>query len=188
MRVIETKLKGVLIIEPDIFRDTRGYFMETWNQDRYAQAGLPTKFVQDNLSFSINGVLRGLHFQYPSAQDKLVYVVEGEVFDVAVDIRLGSPTFAQWVGLTLSGENGRQLFIPKDFAHGFCVTSKTATFAYKCTEFYNQNTERGIIWNDPGIGIEWPIDTPLLSVKDSTYLKLQDIPYDQLPKYGGYKS
>lgn len=185
MNVIETKLPGVMIIEPKVFGDARGYLMETWNQARYAQAGLTTSFVQDNLSFSARGVLRGLHFQNPNAQGKLVYVLQGEVFDVAVDIRVGSPTFGQWVGVSLSSENNRQLYVPGGFAHGFCVISETVLFAYKCTDFYNPKAEGGIIWNDPGIGIDWPITTPNLSEKDGSYPKLKDIPLTQLPKYGG---
>ncbi|MDZ4042083.1 MAG: dTDP-4-dehydrorhamnose 3,5-epimerase [Eubacteriales bacterium] len=185
MKVIETKLPGVLIIEPKVFSDARGFFMETWNQARYAEAGVPAKFVQDNLSFSARGVLRGLHFQHPNDQGKLVYVIQGEVFDVAVDIRVGSPTFGQWVGVTLSNDNKRQLYIPEGFAHGFCVTSDSALFAYKCTDFYNPQAEGGIIWNDPEIGIKWPTSKPLLSEKDSTYPPLKQIPPEHLPRYGG---
>ncbi len=184
MNVLETKLPGVLIIEPDVFGDARGYFMETWQRDRYAQAGLPIHFVQDNLSFSTRGVLRGLHFQNPNSQGKLVFVLQGEVFDVAVDIRAGSPTFGQWVGVTLSSENKRQLYIPEGFAHGFCVTSDTALFAYKCTDFYNPAAEGGIIWNDPDIGIDWPVKRPVLSEKDSVYRRLKNISRERLPRYG----
>ncbi|MEW6063668.1 MAG: dTDP-4-dehydrorhamnose 3,5-epimerase [Bacillota bacterium] len=184
MNVLETKLPGVLIIEPDVFGDARGYFMETWQQARYAQAGLPGNFVQDNLSFSTRGVLRGLHFQNPNEQGKLVFVLQGEVFDVAVDIRTGSPTFGQWVGVTLSSENKCQLYIPEGFAHGFCVISDTAIFAYKCTEFYNPAAEGGIIWNDPDIGIDWPVERPVLSQKDSVYPRLKNISRKRLPRYG----
>ncbi len=185
MNIIETKIPGVLIIEPKVFGDPRGYFMETWNEARYKQVGLPAKFAQDNLSFSARGVLRGLHFQNPNAQGKLVYVPRGEVFDAAVDIRVGSPTFGQWVGVTLSSENFRQLYIPGGFAHGFCVTSETALFAYKCTDFYNPGAEGGIIWNDRDIGIDWPTAALNLSQKDGNYPKLKDIPLAQLPRYGG---
>lgn len=185
MKVYETRLPGMFIIEPGVFGDSRGYFMETWNQASYAQAGLTTSFVQDNLSFSARGVLRGLHFQNPNAQGKLVYVLQGEVFDVAVDIRGGSPTFGQWTGVILSAENHRQLYIPVGFAHGFCVTSETALFAYKCTDFYNPRAEGGIIWNDPDIAINWPVTAPNLSEKDRKYPKLKDIPMHFLPKYGG---
>jgi len=183
MKISETKLPEVLIIEPAVFGDARGFFMETWHQKRCAAVGLPTSFVQDNLSFSRQGTLRGLHFQHPHAQGKLVYVLQGEVFDVAVDIRFGSPTFGQWVGITLSAGNKRQLFIPPGFAHGFCVTSETALFAYKCTDFYNPQAEGGIIWNDPDIGIAWPIDTPVLSEKDRNYPRLKELPPGRLPQY-----
>lgn len=168
-----------------MYGDARGFFMETWHQQRYAAAGLPASFVQDNLSLSKQGTLRGLHFQHPHAQGKLVFVLQGEVFDVAVDIRNGSPTFGQWVGVTLSADNKRQLYIPAGFAHGFCVTSETALFAYKCTDFYQPQAEGGIIWDDPELGIEWPIDTPLLSAKDRTYPRLQELPPERLPQYGG---
>lgn len=185
MKVLETKLSGLLIIEPRLFGDARGYFMETWNQYAYAQVGLTTNFVQDNISFSVQGVLRGLHFQNPNAQGKLVYVLQGEVFDVAVDIRAGSPTFGQWTGIILSAENHRQLYIPAGFAHGFCVTSERALFAYKCTDFYNPGAEGGIIWNDPELAIDWPVTKPILSEKDKNYPILKDIPIERLPRYGG---
>lgn len=183
IKVIDTELPGVLIIEPRVFGDDRGFFLETWNKDRYVEAGITAQFVQDNLSYSSHGVLRGLHFQNPNAQGKLVYVLQGEIFDVALDIRVGSPTFGYWVGTTLSSENKRQLYIPTGFAHGFCVTSETALFAYKCTEFYNQATEGGILWNDPDIAIHWPITEPVLSEKDQQAARLKDIPNDQLPRY-----
>src|SRR5262249_53786244 len=137
MKVIETRLPGVTIVEPSVFGDERGFFMEIWNQKRYREAGLPTNFVQDNLSFSVRGTLRGLHYQNPYSQGKLIYVLVGEVYDVAVDIRVGSPTFSQWTAVMLSIENRRQLFIPEGFAHGFCVTSETALVCYKCTDLYN---------------------------------------------------
>ena len=175
MKITETKLAGVMIMEPKVFGDARGFFMETWSQDRYTKAGLPMCFVQDNLSFSTRGVLRGLHFQHPNPQGKLVYVLQGEVFDVAVDIREDSVTFGQWVSVLLSSDNKRQLYIPGGFAHGFCVTSETALFAYKCTDFYNPQAEKGIIWNDPDIGIEWSVATPILSEKDWAYPRLKDI-------------
>ena len=185
MNVIKTKLPGVLIIEPRVFSDNRGYFMETWNRDLYAKAGVPAEFVQDNISFSTRGALRGLHFQNPNAQGKLVFVLQGEVFDVAVDIRVGSPTFGQWVGVVLSSENKRQLYIPEGFAHGFCVTGDNALFAYKCTDFYNPPAEGGILWNDPEIGIQWPVNKPVLSEKDNAYSTLKEIPTERLPRYGG---
>lgn len=185
MKVLEAKLPGVFIIEPRVFSDNRGYLMETWSQSNYAQMGLTTTFVQDNLSFSTYGVLRGLHFQNPNSQGKLVYVLQGEVFDVAVDIRAGSPTFGQWASVILSAENHRQVYIPQGFAHGFCVLSETALFAYKCTDFYNPGAEGGVMWNDPDIAIDWPVTTPVLSEKDRNYPKLKDIPIDSLPKYVG---
>jgi len=186
MNVIETKLSGVVIIEPKVFGDARGFFMETWHQIRYAKAGLPGIFVQDNLSYSTKGVLRGLHYQKPGAQGKLVYVLQGEVFDVAVDIRVGSPTFGQWVGVTLSSENKRQFYVPEGFAHGFCVTSATALFAYKCTDFYHPEAEGGVIWNDPDIAVQWPIPDPVLSSKDVKHARLKDIPVEKLFPYGKF--
>lgn len=185
MKLSETKLAGVLIIEPAIYGDARGFFMETWSQKRYAKAGLPASFVQDNLSFSVQGTLRGLHFQHPHPQGKLVYVLQGEVFDVAVDIRHGSPTFGQWEGVALSADNKRQLYIPEGFAHGFCVTSETALFAYKCTDLYNPQTEGGIIWNDPDLGIAWPDVVPILSEKDQNYPTLKQLQPRRLPSYRG---
>lgn len=184
MNIIETKIPGVLIVEPPVFGDTRGFFMETWRQERYEQLGIKEKFVQDNLSFSSKGILRGLHYQHPHEQGKLVTVVQGEVFDVAVDIRHGSPAFGQWVGVTLSGDNHRQLWIPPGLAHGFCVLSDTAYFMYKCTDVYTPAAEGGIIWNDPDIGIDWPVQGPVLSAKDQVYPRLRDIPADRLPHYG----
>lgn len=185
MQVIDTPIAGVRIVEPKVFGDTRGFFMETWNQARYAEAGLPERFVQDNLSFSRRGVLRGLHFQNPNGQGKLVYVLQGEVFDVAVDIRLGSPTFGQSVSAVLSSENRRQFYIPPGFAHGFCVTSETALFAYKCTELYDPKAEGSILWNDPALGIDWPIAEPELSAKDTAGIALADFPRERLPVYQG---
>ena len=183
MKVIATEIPEVKIIEPKVFGDSRGFFMETWNQARYAELGLPAAFVQDNMSFSQKGVLRGLHFQNPNSQGKLVYVLQGEVFDVAVDIRVGSPTFGKSVGVTLSSENKRQFYIPAGFAHGFCLTSDTALFAYKCTELYQPKLEYGVSWNDPDLWIKWPIDNPLLSEKDLIYPKLKDIELALLPRY-----
>lgn len=183
MNVTETKLPGVLILEPKAFGDERGFFMETWQQERYEAIGIKEKFLQDNLSFSARGVLRGLHYQHPHSQGKLVSVVQGEVFDVAVDIRVGSPTFGQWVGVNLSGQNHRQLWVPSGFAHGFCVVSDTAYFTYKCTDVYTPQAEGGIIWNDPDIGIEWPTANVLLSDKDKVYCRLKEVSTDRLPKY-----
>ena len=183
MNVIETSLPGVLIVEPKVFGDERGFFMETYNAERYREHGLPGGFFQDNLSYSGRGVLRGLHFQNPNQQGKLVYVLEGEVFDVAVDIRVGSPHFGQWFGTTLSAENKRQLYVPEGFAHGFVVTSETALFVYKCTDRYNSAAEASILYNDPGIGIEWPVDSPSLSDKDAAAPRLADTPRERLPRY-----
>jgi dTDP-4-dehydrorhamnose 3,5-epimerase len=184
MRVRPTELPGVVIIEPRIFGDSRGSFWESWQMARYRDAGLPELFVQDNVSRSVRGVLRGLHFQEPKAQGKLVSVLEGEVFDVAVDIRTGSPTFGKSVTITLSGENRHQAYIPPGFAHGFCVTSESAIFIYKCTELYAPEAERGIVWNDPDLAIRWPIERPTLSEKDARYLRLRDIGTEHLPAYG----
>jgi len=184
MKVKETKLKGVLVLEPDVFSDDRGFFLETWNSGRYGNAGIRGPFVQDNISFSKGGVLRGLHFQYPQSQGKLIQVLSGEVVDIAVDIRKGSPTFGQWVSEELSDANHRQMYIPPGFAHGFCVVSDTAVFSYKCTDYYNPATENGIIWNDPDLNIDWPIKEPILSPKDKEYSRLKDIPADKLPDFG----
>jgi dTDP-4-dehydrorhamnose 3,5-epimerase len=174
-------MDGVLLMEPDVFGDQRGFFMETYQKKRYVELGIDDEFVQDNMTFSTFGTIRGLHFQNPDAQAKLVQVIQGEVFDVAVDIRKGSPTFGQYVGVVLSGENKRQLLIPEGFAHGFCVTSKTALFTYKCSDYYAPRNEHGILWNDPDIGIPWPVDDPILSDKDKQYPCLKDIPMNQLP-------
>ncbi len=183
LKVTATKLPGVMIIEPDVFGDERGFFMETWRQPRYEAAGIREKFVQDNLSFSRRGVLRGLHYQYPHSQGKLVSVVSGEVYDVAVDIRVGSPTFGQWTGVLLSGENHRQFWLPAGLAHGFCVVSDTAYFTYKCTEVYTPAAEGGIRWDDPDIGVAWPLTPDNLSAKDQQYLPLCRVPADRLPKF-----
>lgn len=185
MNIRDTTLPGVLLIEPRVFADARGFFMETWHQARYREYGLPAHFVQDNLSSSTRGTLRGLHFQHPHAQGKLVYVLQGEVFDVAVDLRVGSPTFGRWVGVVLSGDHKNQLYIPEGFAHGFCVLSETALFLYKCTDVYTPQAEGGVLWSDPDLGIDWPIRTPFLSEKDKNYPLLREIPPGRLPQYGG---
>ena len=184
MNIKETKLTGVLILEPKVFTDDRGYFFETWNSTRYEQAGIPGPFVQDNISFSTKGILRGLHFQYPQSQGKLIQVLSGEVEDVVVDIRAGSPTYGQWLSEVLSESNHRQMYVPPGFAHGYCVTSEAALFSYKCTDFYNPATEHGIIWNDPDIGIAWPIAQPVLSTKDAVYPRLKDLRLENLPQFG----
>ena len=185
MRVVPTELPGVVIIEPRIFGDARGFFVETWSQKRYAEAGLPPAFVRDNVSLSARDVVRGLHFQNPVMQGKLVTVLEGEVFDVAVDIRVGSLSFGRWVGVTLSGDNKRQLYVPRGFAHGFCVTSPLALLMYKCTDPYAPEAERGIQWNDPDIGVRWPVDRPVISEKDAKCPRLRDVDRDTLPIYRG---
>ena len=181
MNVVETELPGVVIIEPKVFGDHRGFFMESYSYQRYAEAGITERFVQDNVSFSARGVLRGLHFQNPNPQGKLVHVLQGEVFDVAVDIRVGSPTFGKWTGVTLSADNKRQFYVPPDFAHGFVVTSDTALFAYKCTDYYSPSTDGSVRWDDPGIGIDWPVDTPQLSEKDAAAPLLSEMPEGKLP-------
>ncbi len=166
MKLIPTNLPGVLIIEPRVFRDERGFFLETYHAQRYREAGLDVTFVQDNHSRSMRGTLRGLHWQAERPQGKLVRALVGEVFDVAVDIRLDSPTFGRWVGFALSADNFLQAWIPPGFAHGFCVTSDVAEVEYKCTDFYDPPSECGLIWNDPEVGIEWPIRDPILSPRD----------------------
>ncbi|MGH8559671.1 MAG: dTDP-4-dehydrorhamnose 3,5-epimerase [Methylococcales bacterium] len=183
MEIIETKLPGVLLIKPKYFGDTRGYFMETWNHKKYSERGLNADFVQDNLSFSNNGTLRGLHFQNPVQQGKLVQVLSGEVFDVAVDVRSDSPTFGSWVGLNLSAENHHQLYVPPGFAHGFCVVSDSALFSYKCTQYYSPHCEYNLRWNDPDIAIDWPIENPVLSSKDGTGRCLKDFSKEELPTF-----
>jgi dTDP-4-dehydrorhamnose 3,5-epimerase len=184
MKAIETAIPGVLVIEPRVFGDARGFFLETYRGSAYGELGIPGPLVQDNLSFSRRGVLRGLHCQHPYSQGKLVQVFAGEVFDVAVDIRRGSPTFGRWVGAILSGENKRQLWVPPGFAHGFLVTGETALFAYKCSDYYHPETEFGVRWDDPAIGIEWPLDgPPELSKKDRETALLADIPADRLPGF-----
>ena len=167
MNVSVTPLEGLLILEPSVFGDDRGYFMETWSAERYRDLGIP-EMVQDNLSFSKRGVLRGLHFQNPGAQGKLVQVVHGEVFDVAVDVRKNSPTFGQWFGLVLSSANNLQFWVPEGFAHGFVVTSETALFSYKCSQRYRPDCERSIRWDDPTLSIAWPVHDPVLSSKDAS--------------------
>lgn len=180
MEIKPTKLDGVVIIEPKVFGDQRGFFMETWNAKRYSESGLDFSFVQDNLSYSRRGILRGLHYQNPNTQGKLVSVLEGEVYDVAVDVRAGSKTFGEWVAVTLSAENKRQFYVPPGFAHGFCVTSEMALFVYKCTDFYDPSAEGSILWNDPDLGIDWPVEDPLLSDKDKDAPRLKDVPLERL--------
>ena len=176
MNVVKTKLHDCVIIEPKVFGDERGFFLETFQADRYAElAGIKLPFVQDNHSRSSNAVLRGLHYQKTKPQGKLVRVVRGEVYDVAVDIRQGSPTFGQWEGVILSEENKRQFWVPPGFAHGFLVLSDTADFEYKCTEYYDASDEGSVLWNDPNLDIPWPIVTPILSDKDASADRLADL-------------
>ncbi len=182
MKVIETRLPGVLVFEPKVYGDARGFFMETWSQQRYREAGIRHKFVQDNVSESCKGTLRGLHFQHPKGQGKLVQVYTGAVFDVAVDIRKGSSTFGSWFGIELNGEKHNQMYVPPGFAHGFYVLSDTAMFSYKCTDLYSPATEGSILWNDSEISVAWPLDgVPLLSDKDAASMPLGQIPLDRLP-------
>ncbi len=169
MDITPTSVKDVLIIKPRVFTDQRGFFMETWQENRYRDIGLNSPFVQDNLSFSQKGTLRGLHFQIRHPQSKLVQVISGEIFDVAVDIRPGSPTFGKWAGVYLSGQTPTQLFVPEGFAHGFCVLSETAYFLYKCSDFYTPNDEGGILWSDPDLAIDWPIRDPVVSDRDRNH-------------------
>lgn len=184
MKLIETGIPGLVIVNPVVHGDSRGFFMESWNAGRYAACGLPDRFVQSNISRSAAGVIRGLHYQHPGAQGKLVSVLEGRAFDVAVDIRRDSPTFRQWVGVELSASNHRQLYVPAGFAHGFCVLGDSALLSYLCTTEFNAEYDAGIAWNDPDIGIEWPLEPESLSEKDRKAPRLRDVPLDQLPRMG----
>jgi dTDP-4-dehydrorhamnose 3,5-epimerase len=185
MQIHRTALPGVLIVEPKVFGDARGFFVETWSAPRYAEAGIPSAgaFVQDNLSRSARHTLRGLHLQHPHDQGKLVSVIEGAVIDVAVDVRVGSPTFGQHVAVELSAETKRQLWVPPGFAHGFCVTSEHALFFYKCSDVYHPEHELGVAWDDPDLGIAWPTREPLLSARDQKHPRLRDVPRERLPRY-----
>ena len=175
MRVLPTDLPDVLLVEPDVFRDARGYFLETFHERKYREAGIAYSFVQDNQSRSMRGTLRGLHAQLKKPQGKLIRVVQGEIFDVAVDVRPRSPTFGKWTGATLSADTFRQMFIPPGFAHGFCVLSDIAEITYKCTDFYDRADEIGFRWNDPAVGIAWPVREPLLSDKDAALPTLAEL-------------
>ena len=183
MKRVETNLKDAVILEPAVFGDTRGYFYESYNSDKYAALGIHARFVQSNVSRSARGVLRGLHYQWPNPQGKLVSVLEGEVYDVAVDIRRGSPTFGQWAGVMLTADNKRHFWIPEGFAHGFCVLSEFAIFTYQCTALYDAKADASIRWDDAAIGIDWPISGPLLSDKDAKAPLLADVAADRLPDY-----
>jgi dTDP-4-dehydrorhamnose 3,5-epimerase len=182
MNILPTRLPGVLIIEPDVYRDERGWFVETYHAPKYQDGGIPLSFVQDNCSSSVRGTLRGLHAQMSRPQGKLVRVIRGEIFDVAVDIRRGSPTFASWESVSLTEENFKQIYIPPGFAHGFWVLSDVAEVEYKCTDIYTQEDEITIAWNDAQIGIEWPNYSPILSPKDTAGQSLQVL-WEQLPEY-----
>ena len=183
MKVIETSLPGCVVLEPAVFGDARGVFFEAWNADRFGEHGLPVKFVQSNVSTSVKGVLRGLHYQWPRPQGKLVSVLGGEVYDVAVDIRRGSPTFGRWEAVILSAQNHRQFWIPEGFAHGFAVLSEHAVFNYLCTDVYVKEADAGVRWNDGDIGVDWPVSDPLLSAKDENAPFLADISGGRLPVY-----
>jgi dTDP-4-dehydrorhamnose 3,5-epimerase len=182
VRVVPTELPGVLIVEPDVHRDGRGFFVETYHADRYRAHGIDAPFVQDNHSRSTGGTLRGLHLQVGRPQGKLIHVVEGEVFDVAIDVRRGSPTFGRWLSVVLTADSFRQYYIPPGFAHGFCVLSPIAQVEYKCTDFYDPATEIGIAWNDPALAIQWPIAEPFLSERDRHHPTLA-AQLESLPMY-----
>jgi dTDP-4-dehydrorhamnose 3,5-epimerase len=183
VKVTATTIPDVLKIEPVVIADARGCFGETYSADRYASAGITGQFVQDNISFSQRGVIRGLHFQHPRGQAKLVYVIQGEVVDVAVDVRTGSPTRGQWVSTRLSSANRCQLYIPVGFAHGFAALSEQAIVAYKCSDYYAPGTEHCIRWDDDELGIDWLVDDPVLSSKDASAPLLRDVPLDTLPRF-----
>jgi dTDP-4-dehydrorhamnose 3,5-epimerase len=183
MKRIETALPGIVVIEPPVFRDERGFFFESYQEVKFAEIGIRDRFVQDNHSKSIKGTLRGLHYQVTRPQSKLCRVIRGEVLDVVVDLRRGSPGFGRYVSLVLSAENMRQVYIPAGFAHGYLVLSETAEFLYKCSDFYFPEYERGVIWNDPEIGIHWGIEDPILSAKDSAHPTLSNILRGELPQY-----
>jgi len=185
MKVIETDLPGCVVVEPQVFGDARGYFFESFNSDKLAAHGLEPKFVQGNVSSSSQGVLRGLHYQWPNPQGKYVSVIEGEVWDVAVDIRRGSPTFGKWAAVVLNAENKRHFWIPEGFAHGFVVLSERAVFTYLCTATYDAKADAGIRWDDPALAIDWPLSEPQLSDKDSRAPLLADVAAERLPVYTG---
>ena len=184
MKVIDSRLPECKVLEPAVFGDERGYFFETWNAERFGDHGLPTRFVQSNVSSSARGVLRGLHYQWPNPQGKLVTVLEGEVYDVAVDIRRGSPRFGSWAAVVLSAENKRQFWIPEGFAHGFAVLSERAIFSYLCTAQYDRAADASVRWDDPAIGIDWPVSAPLLSPKDAIAPLLAEVEPRRLPVIG----
>ena len=184
MKVTPLELPEILLVDLRIFGDARGWFAETWQAERYAASGIPDRFVQDNAAYSQRGVLRGLHAQHPHGQGKLIQVLRGEIYDVAVDIRRGSPTFGRWVGLRLNGETPQQVWIPPGFAHGYCVLSDEALFTYKCSDFYHPETQFSVRWDDPAIGVDWPLqDAPILADKDRDAPALADIAPERLPPF-----
>ena len=181
MRVVPTAIPEILILEPDVHTDGRGFFLETYHADRYREHGIAAPFVQDNHSRSLAGTLRGLHLQLRRPQGKLIRVIEGEILDVAVDVRRGSPTFGRWVSVALTAENFKQVYIPPGFAHGFCVVSPVAQVEYKCTDVYDPSSELGVAWNDPALAITWPVTQPLLSSRDANHPTLAE-QTDKLPR------
>ena len=185
MKVHTLRIPGLAVVEPQVFGDARGEFFETWNRERYAERGLRFEVAQSNVSRSVEGVLRGLHYQWPNPQGKLVSVLDGEVWDVAVDIRRGSPTFGQWEAVVLSGDNRRHFWIPEGFAHGFVVTSARATFSYLCTAPYDKAADAAVRWDDPRLAIDWPVANPRLSDKDARAPLLSEVPPERLPEYAG---
>ncbi|MGH8155847.1 MAG: dTDP-4-dehydrorhamnose 3,5-epimerase [Rhodanobacteraceae bacterium] len=185
LKRIDTNLPGVCVVDPVVHGDARGYFFESFHAEKYRAIGIDAQFVQSNVSRSAQRVLRGLHYQWPHLQGKLVSVLEGEVYDVAVDIRRGSPTFGRWEAAMLTAANHRQLWIPEGFAHGFCVVSEAATFMYQCTALYDPSADAGVRWNDAAIAIDWPVAEPLLSAKDQQSPFLADVPEGKLPAYAG---
>jgi len=182
-QVISQGIPEVKLVIPNVFGDARGFFQETFHAEKYCEAGITVPFIQDNWSHSTKGTLRGLHYQLPNLQDKLVWVVSGEIFDVAVDVRRNSPTFGRWVGAILSSTNHYQFFVPAGFAHGFCVMSEEADFMYKCSAYYSPKDEKGILWSDPTLNIPWPVATPLLSKRDAGMNPLADVKTEDLPVY-----
>ena len=175
----------VIIIKPDVYSDNRGHFLEAYQSKRYLDHGIPATFVQDNFSFSKREILRGLHYQLNQPQGKLIWVALGDIYDVVVDIRKGSPTFRKWLDITLSSKNHHQLYIPEGFAHGFCVLSEIALVLYKCTDYYDPSSERGLIWNDPVLNIDWPVSDPILSDKDRSFSSLNELSERDIPVYQG---
>ena len=180
MNIKKTDFPGLIYIEPKVFGDSRGWFLETWNEEKYKEIGIIGPFVQDNISYSSNGVIRGLHYQKPFTQGKLVFAIHGSIWDVVVDLRRNSPKFGKWIAFTLTGEKKDQLFVPAGFAHGFCALSETALVQYKCTDKYSLQSEQGIMWDDPDLNISWPTDNSLISKKDQKHPYFKDLTDDLL--------